>query len=56
MTTRSATTWSSATHCVLYLEQTRATAAALHRLPADALPAPARQRLLDLFSVLHPGR
>jgi anti-sigma factor RsiW len=42
--------------CVLYLEQIRATAAALHGLPADTLAAPARQRLLDLFAALHPGR
>ena len=43
--------------CVQYLEQMRSTAAALRGLAAPALPAPARERLLDVFGSLHarPG-
>jgi len=43
--------------CRIYLEQTRATATALRGLPSDTLPAPVRERLLQVFSALHgrPG-
>jgi anti-sigma factor RsiW len=39
--------------CLVYLEQMRSTAAALRDLPAATLPAPARQRLLDVFATVH---
>jgi anti-sigma factor RsiW len=39
--------------CLIYLQQMRSTAAALHRLPGPTLPAPARQRLLDVFASVH---
>ena len=39
--------------CVIYLEQMRSTAAALHALPAPTLPPAARERLLDVFAALH---
>jgi hypothetical protein len=41
--------------CLIYLEQIRATVTALHGLSAPALPAPARERLLRVFSSLHGG-
>jgi predicted anti-sigma-YlaC factor YlaD len=43
--------------CRLYLEQMRSTAAALRTLPTPALPPPARERLLEVFTTLHqpPG-
>ena len=41
--------------CLIYLEQTRATATALRILPTPTLPPPARRRLLEVFSALHGG-
>ena len=41
--------------CLVYLDQIRSTAAALRSLPAPALPEPARQRLLDVFTALRAG-
>ena len=41
--------------CLLYLEQTQATATALRTLPTPTLPPPARRRLLEVFSALHGG-
>ena len=41
--------------CLIYLEQTRATAAALRTLPTPTLPPPARRRLLEAFAALHGG-
>jgi len=40
--------------CVVYLEQVRSTARALHALPSPVLPPAARERLLDVFTALHP--
>jgi anti-sigma factor RsiW len=40
--------------CVVYLEQVRRTAGALRTLPTPALPAPARDHLLEVFARLHP--
>lgn len=39
--------------CLIYLEQVRATAAALRGLTTETLPPPARKRLLDVFTALH---
>ncbi|MGY1699414.1 anti-sigma factor family protein [Geodermatophilus sp. SYSU D00766] len=39
--------------CRVYLEQIRATTAAARALPTPTLPAPARERLLDVFTALH---
>ena len=39
--------------CRIYLEQIRGTATALRALPTPTLPPPARERLLEVFSVLH---
>jgi Putative zinc-finger len=41
--------------CLIYLEQTRATATALRTLMAPTLPPHARRRLLAVFSALHGG-
>lgn len=41
--------------CLIYLEQMRATVRAVRELPAPALPPPARERLLRVFSTLHAG-
>ncbi|MGY1808663.1 anti-sigma factor family protein [Blastococcus sp. SYSU D00669] len=39
--------------CRVYLEQMRATTAALRTVPAPTLPPAARDRLLDVFTALH---
>jgi hypothetical protein len=39
--------------CAVYLEQMRSTAAVLRTLPGPALPPPARERLLEVFTSLH---
>jgi hypothetical protein len=41
--------------CVIYLEQMGRTAAALRTLPVPTLPPAARERLLDVFTILHPA-
>ena len=40
--------------CLIYLEQMRSTASALRTLPQPTLPPAARERLLDVFTALHP--
>jgi anti-sigma factor RsiW len=39
--------------CAVYLEHMRSTAAMLRTLPGPALPPPARERLLEVFTSLH---
>ena len=40
--------------CRIYLDQMRSTARALRDLPQPTLPPVARERLLDVFTALHP--
>jgi Putative zinc-finger len=41
--------------CVEYLEQTRSTVRLLGTLPAPSLPPVVQDRLLDVFTRLHPA-
>ncbi|MGY1642624.1 zf-HC2 domain-containing protein [Geodermatophilus sp. SYSU D00703] len=40
--------------CRIYLDQVRTTTTALRTLPHPSLPQPAREKLLEVFTALHP--